>query len=117
MAMDNLKSNRKIKRSAPQCDWTVRGAEALIGLYERYSKEPLQHRQLLSVLSQRFNEDRWDEESRILLVRKGFRIPTTIEEVKAAEEALANEPVRELPESLKDPYKIIAEHPEVFGRK
>jgi hypothetical protein len=39
-----------------------------------------------------------------------------MEEVKAAEEAMKDEPVRELPESLKDPYAIIKAHPEVFGK-
>jgi hypothetical protein len=42
-------------------------------------------------------------------------IPTTVEEVRIAEEAMKNEPPVVLPESLKDPYELMRRHPEVFG--
>lgn len=50
------------------------------------------------------------------MVRRGWVLPTTVEEVLIAEEAMRGEPEIELPESLRDPYEIMRRHPEVFGR-
>lgn len=90
MSMDCLKPRSPARRSAPQLQWNLAEAEALINQYESYEYSINKPGDLRRVISLRMQDERWDAEARLLLARKGFRHPTTAEEVQAAEEAMAD---------------------------
>lgn len=120
MAVDTLKPEKPAKRPEPQLQWNLAECRALVERYEMLIKANREHYSArthgqIRDLIVRFNFDCWDEESRVFLARNGYRFPTSIEEVKAAEEAMKDEVIPPLPEELKDPYEIIRKHPEVFG--